>query len=142
MPITPANGAAILFVESFAIISPLLTFLLKLIGSNNSFFLILYETVLLLKEVQRIKSQGDYKAARGLVEKYGVNVNRSLHKEVLKRSESLNIAPYAGFMNPKYEIITDTNGEISDIQITYPDNFVDQMLYYDESYSFLPSMNN
>ena len=97
---------------------------------------------LLLKEVQRIKSQGDYKAARDLVEKYGVNVNRSLHKEVLKRSESLNIAPYAGFMNPKYEIITDTNGEISDIQITYPDNFVDQMLHYDESYSFLPSMNN
>ena len=97
---------------------------------------------LLLKEVQRIKSQGDYKAVRDLVEKYGVNVNRSLHKEVLKRSESLNIAPYAGFMNPKYEIITDTNGEISDIQITYPDNFVDQMLHYDESYSFLPSMNN
>ena len=97
---------------------------------------------LLLKEVQRIKSQGDYKAARDLVEKYGVNVNRSLHKEVLKRSESLNIAPYAGFMNPKYEIISDTNGEISDIKITYPDNFVDQMLYYDESYSFLPSMNN
>ena len=64
------------------------------------------------------------------------------HKEVLKRSEALNIAPYAGFMNPKYKIITDTNGEISDIQITYPDNFVDQMLHYDESYSFLPSMNN
>ena len=58
---------------------------------------------LLLKEVQRIKSQGDYQAARDLVEKYGVNVNRSLHQEVLKRSEALNIAPYAGFMNPKYE---------------------------------------
>ena len=119
----------------------------KIIGNKTYFTINDYNALrglfgLLLKEVQRIKSQGDYKAARDLVEKYGVNVNRSLHKEVLKRSESLNIAPYAGFMNPKYEIITDTNGEISDIQITYPDNFVDQMLHYDESYSFLPSMNN
>ena len=120
----------------------------KKIIENKTYFTINDYTALrglfglLLKEVQRIKSQGDYKVARGLVEKYGVNVNRKLHKEVLKRSEALNIAPYAGFMNPKYEIISDTNGEISDIQITYPDNFVDQMLYYDESYSFLPSMNN
>jgi dipeptidyl-peptidase-3 len=119
----------------------------KIIGDKTYFTINDYTALrglfgLLLKEVQRIKSQGDYKVARGLVEKYGVNVNRKLHKEVLKRSEALNIAPYAGFMNPKYEIISDTNGEISDIQITYPDNFVDQMLYYDESYSFLPSMNN
>ena len=119
----------------------------KIIGDKTYFTINDYTALrglfgLLLKEVQRIKSQGDYKAARGLVEKYGVNVNRKLHKEVLKRSEALNIAPYAGFMNPKYEIISDTNGEISDIKISYPDNFVDQMLYYDESYSFLPSMNN
>ena len=119
----------------------------KIIGDKTYFTINDYTALrgffgLLLKEVQRIKSQGDYKAARGLVEKYGVNVNRSLHQEVLKRSEALNIAPYAGFMNPKYEIITNADGEISDIQITYPDNFVDQMLYYDESYSFLPSMNN
>ena len=119
----------------------------KIIGDKTYFTINNYNALrrlfgILLKEVQRIKSQGDYQTARDLVEKYGVNVNRSLHQEVLKRSEALNIAPYAGFMNPKYEIITNADGEISDIQITYPDNFVDQMLYYDESYSFLPSMNN
>ena len=97
---------------------------------------------LLLKEVQRIKSQGDYKAAKDLVEKYGINVDEALHKEVLERSKSLDIAPYAGFMNPRFEPITDTDGSITEIIISYPDNFVEQMLYYDESYSFLPLKNN
>ena len=97
---------------------------------------------LLLKEVQRIKSQGDYQAAKDLVEDYGVKVDKSLHQEVLDRSEALNIAPYAGFMNPKYELVKDENGNISDIKISYPANFVAQMLYYDEAYSYLPIINN
>ena len=61
---------------------------------------------------------------------------------MLERSKSLDIAPYAGFMNPHFELITDTDGSITDIIISYPDNFVEQMLYYDESYSFLPLKNN
>ena len=97
---------------------------------------------LLLKEVQRIKSQGDYKAAKDLVEGYGIDVDASLHEEVLNRSESLNIAPYAGFMNPKLDLVIDKDGSITDVQISYPDDFLDQMLYYDKTYSFLPLMNN
>ena len=97
---------------------------------------------LLLKEVQRIKSQGDYKAAKDLVEGYGIDVDASLHEEVLNRSESLNIAPYAGFMNPKLDLVIDKDGSITDVQISYPDDFLDQMLHYDKTYSFLPLMNN
>ena len=97
---------------------------------------------LLLKEVQRIKSQGDYKAAKDLVEGYGIDVDASLHEEVLNRSESLNIAPYAGFMNPKLDLVMDKDGSITDVQISYPDDFLDQMLHYDKTYSFLPLMNN
>ena len=77
-----------------------------------------------------------------MVEDYGVKVDKSLHQEVLDRSEALNIAPYAGFMNPKYELVKDENGNISDIKISYPANFVAQMLYYDEAYSYLPIINN
>ena len=97
---------------------------------------------LLLKEVQRIKSQGDYKAAKDLVEGYGVDVDASLHEEVLNRSESLNIAPYAGFMNPKLDLVIDKDGSITDVKISYPDDFLDQMLHYDKTYSFLPLINN
>ena len=97
---------------------------------------------LLLKEVQRIKSQGDYKAAKDLVEGYGVDVDASLHEEVLNRSESLNISPYAGFMNPKLDLVIDKDGSITDVKISYPDDFLDQMLHYDKTYSFLPLINN
>ncbi len=97
---------------------------------------------LLLKEVQRIKSQGDYKAAKDLVEGYGIDVDASLHEEVLNRSESLNIAPYAGFMNPKLDLVIDKDGSITDVKISYPDDFLDQMLHYDKTYSFLPLINN
>ena len=97
---------------------------------------------LLLKEVQRIKSQGDYKAAKDLVEGYGINVDASLHEEVLNRSESLNVAPYAGFMNPKLDLVIDKDGSITDVKISYPDDFLDQMLHYDKTYSFLPLINN
>ena len=96
----------------------------------------------LLREIQRIKSQGDYEAAKQLVEKYGVNVDQAIHEEVLERSKALNIPPYAGFMNPHYKPVTDENEAITDIMITYPDNFLEQMLYYDEHYAFLPLENN
>ena len=90
----------------------------------------------LLVEVQRITSEGDYEAARELVETYGVQVDQELHKEVLERYSKLNQAPYGGFINPVYtpEI---KNGKIVDIKIAYPDDYVKQMLRYSKDYSFL-----
>ncbi len=91
----------------------------------------------LLREVQRIKSQGDYEAGRALVENYGVKVDQQMHREVLKRTAKLNIAPYSGFVNPRLVAITNEQGEITDIKVEYPDDFVEQMLEYAEKYSFL-----
>lgn len=91
----------------------------------------------LLKEIQRIKSQGDYEAGKALVENYGVQVDRELHEEVLHRSESLGIAPYAGFINPKYEAVFNEYGEVQEVKISYPTDFVEQMLNYGENYSYL-----
>lgn len=95
----------------------------------------------LLREVQRIKSQGDYAAAQNLFETYGVQVDKDIHQEVLARSEKLNIPPYGGFINPRYVPVTDENGEITDIKIEYPDDFLQQMLDYGKNYSFLPVEN-
>jgi dipeptidyl-peptidase III len=91
----------------------------------------------LLMEIQRITSEGDYKAAGELVEQYAVKVDPELHKEVLERYRKLNIAPYAGFINPQFtlEMRADT---LKDISITYPMDFTAQMLYYSRNYSFLP----
>lgn len=83
----------------------------------------------LLAEVQRIKSTGDYEAARRLIEAYGVEVDRELHQEVLTRYEALGVAPYAGFINPVYELV-EKEGEITDVRITYPQDFLQQMLDY------------
>ncbi|MDP4680356.1 MAG: dihydrofolate reductase, partial [Cyclobacteriaceae bacterium] len=91
----------------------------------------------LLREVQRIKSEGDYEAGRALVEVYGVKVNLELHKEVLERSKALKSAPYGGFINPELEAIIDQTGEITDIKVNYPDDFTKQMLDYADKYSFL-----
>ncbi len=91
----------------------------------------------LLREIQRIKSEGDYEAGRALVENYGVKVDQELHQEVLERSEKLNIPPYGGFINPKLVPVTDDNGEIIDIKVEYPEDFTQQMLDYAERYSFL-----
>ncbi len=91
----------------------------------------------LLKEIQRIKSEGDYEAGRALVEDYGVKVDQALHAEVLQRSEKLNIPPYGGFINPILVPVTDDDGEITDIMVEYPDDFTQQMLFYTEKYSFL-----
>jgi dipeptidyl-peptidase-3 len=90
----------------------------------------------LLKEVQRIKSAGDYQAAKDLVENYGVKVDPDLHQEVLMRWKKLNIAAYAGFLNPQYSPIFDAH-KMVDIEISYPDDFTNQMLYYSQHYSSL-----
>jgi len=95
----------------------------------------------LLREVQRIKSQGDYEAARELIETYGVKVDQELHTEVLDRYAKLNRAPYGGFLNPKLEAVRDADGRITEVRVEYPDDFMEQMLYYGEEYSFLPLHN-
>ncbi len=91
----------------------------------------------LLREIQRIKSEGDFKAGMDLVETYGVKVDEDLHKEVLARSEKLNIPPYFGFINPLLTPVMDNAGNVIDVTVTYPDNFTEQMLYYGNKYSFL-----
>ena len=91
----------------------------------------------LLAEVQRIKSEGDYEAARRLVEDYGVQVDPKLHTEVLQRYERLHLAPYKGFINPVYTLQTDAEGKITDVQITYTEGYAEQMLRYSREYSNL-----
>ena len=95
----------------------------------------------LLRETQRIKSQGDQQAAHDLVENYGVNVDPVLHAEVLKRSEQIKTAPYAGFIQPRLVPVTDASGAITDVKIEYPDDFIGQMLEYGEQFGFLPVAN-
>lgn len=95
----------------------------------------------LLREVQRIKSQGDYQAGHDLVENYGVQVDPIVHKEVLDRSEKIKSAPYAGFIQPELVPVTDAGGNITDIQVKYPTDFLGQMLLYGERFSFLPDEN-
>ena len=95
----------------------------------------------LLCEVQRIKSEGDYEACKALVENYAVKINPELHKEVIERNAALNIEPYGGFVNPEYELVTDAEGKVVDVKISYPANYVEQHLYYGKEYSFLPSLN-
>lgn len=95
----------------------------------------------LLKETQRIKSEGDYAAGKALVENYGVKVDQQLHAEVLQRNKKFNIAPYRGFVNPVLVPVTDEKGEILDIVVTYPKTFAEQMLFYSKNYNFLPLEN-
>ena len=94
----------------------------------------------LLKEIQRIKSEGDFEAGKKLVEEYGVKIDPVLHAEVLERYAKLNLAPYTGFINP---IITPvyTNGEITDITVEYVNDYLGQMMNYGKNYSFLPAVN-
>ena len=95
----------------------------------------------LLAEVQRIKSEGDFSAGKKLVEEYAVKVDPALHAEVLERYKKLNLAPYKGFVNPKYEAVTDANGTITDVTVTYDEGYAEQMLRYSKDYSTLPSVN-
>ncbi len=92
----------------------------------------------LLKIIQRITSEGDYLAAKELVETYAVKVDPYLHKEVLERYAKLNIAPYTGFINPEYSLVM-ARDTIADVKITYPDDFATQMLFYSRNFSFLPA---
>ncbi len=94
----------------------------------------------LLREIQRIKSEGDYEAGKNFIENYGVKVDQEIHKEVLERYKKLNIAPYAGFINPK--LVPVMEGEkIIDVKIEYPEDFTEQMLFYAKEYSFLNTYN-
>lgn len=95
---------------------------------------------ILLKEVQRIKSEGDYTAGKALVEDYGVKVEVDIHKEVLQRFEKLNMAAYNGFVNPRYKPIT-KGDEIIDVQVDYSEGFAEQMLRYGKDYAFLAIEN-
>lgn len=95
----------------------------------------------LLSEVQRIKSEGDFEAGKKLVETYGVKVNQALHKEVLARYEALNLAPYRGFVNPVYKLVTDADGKVTDVTISYDEDYVTQQLRYSKQYSVLPLKN-
>lgn len=96
----------------------------------------------LLAEIQRVKSEGDFNGAKSLVETYAVNVDQKLHKEVLERYAKLNIKPYKGFVNPTYELVKDKDGKITDVKISYKENYVDQMLRYAKEYSTLPTYND
>ncbi|RHE90661.1 dipeptidyl-peptidase 3 family protein [Bacteroides intestinalis] len=96
----------------------------------------------LLSEIQRIKSTGDYQGAHDLVENYAVKVDPALHAEVLERYKKLNLAPYKGFVNPKYEAVVDAAGKITDVKVTYDEGYAEQMLRYSKDYFNLPSINN
>ena len=91
----------------------------------------------LLAEIQRIKSEGDYEAARELVEKYAVKVNQKLHSEILERYRELHLAPYKGFINPVYTALTDDKNNIIDVTIDYSEGYAEQMLRYSRDYSNL-----
>ena len=95
----------------------------------------------LLAEIQRIKSTGDYEGAKNLIETYAVKVNEPLHKEVLERYKALNLSPYRGFVNPVYQLIKNDKDEVTDVTISYDENYVEQHLRYSKQYSVLPNNN-
>jgi len=95
----------------------------------------------LLKEIQRIKSEGDYEAGKKLVETYGVKVDQALHKEILERNAQFKAAPYSGFVNPVLSPIRTKDGDITDVIVTQPKSFTEQMLDYAKRYTTLPSIN-
>lgn len=92
----------------------------------------------LLREIQRIKSEGDFEAGRKIIENYGVKIDPVLHAEILERYAKLNLAPYTGFVNPVLAPLYDENGRITDISVEYANDYLGQMLYYGKNYSFLP----
>ena len=121
---------------------------IELVKENGKTYVVVNDFVKLRKlfgellcEVQRIKSEGDYEACKALVEGYAVKINPELHKEVIERNKALNIEPYGGFVNPEYELVTDAEGKVVDVKISYPANYVEQHLHYGKEYSFLPSLN-
>ena len=95
----------------------------------------------LLAEIQRIKSTGDFEAGKNYIETYGVKVNQSIHNEVLERYEALNLSPYSGFVNPVYTLVTNNNGEVTDVTISHDEGYAEQHLRYSKQYSTLPNNN-
>lgn len=95
----------------------------------------------LLAEIQRITSEGDYAAAKEMVETYAVKVNQDLHKEILERYQKLNLAPYKGFVNPVYRVERNAEGEITDVKLDFTEGYIEQHLRYSRDYSPLPSVN-
>jgi dipeptidyl-peptidase-3 len=91
----------------------------------------------MLKEIQRIKSEGDYESGRRIIENWGVKIDQDLHAEILARYEKLNLAPYTGFVNPRLIPVFDGEGEITDVKVEYETDYLGQMLYYGKEYSFL-----
>jgi len=91
----------------------------------------------LLREIQRIKSEGDFEAGKNLIETFGVKVDDKLHTEILERYLKLNLAPYTGFVNPMLTPVFNANGEITDVKVEYIDDYISQMLYYGNNYSAL-----
>ena len=91
----------------------------------------------LLREIQRIKSEGDFQSGKNLIENFGVKVNPELHAEILERYKKLNLAPYTGFVNPVLIPVFDKTGEITDVKVEYTDDYLGQMLYFGKNYSFL-----
>ena len=96
----------------------------------------------LLAEIQRVKSEGDFKGAKALVEQYAVKVDPALHQEIKERYGKLNIAPYKGFVNPVYEAVKDKKGNITDVRVSYTEGYAEQMLRYSKKYSDLPTYND
>ena len=95
----------------------------------------------LLRETQRIKSEGDFAAVQALVEDYGVKVDQTIHADVLERNKQFTSAPYGGFVNPVLLPKTDIDGSIISIEVKYVKSFVGQMLNYSQNYGFLPEVN-
>lgn len=95
----------------------------------------------LLKEIQRIKSEGDFEAGKNLIENYGVKIDQKLHTEVLDRYSKLNLAPYTGFVNPVLTPVLDTKGKIIDVTVGYVEDYLGQMMEYGKKYAFLPVNN-
>ena len=95
----------------------------------------------LLKEIQRITSEGDYEAGKALVEQYAVKVNQELHQEILARYAALNLAPYKGFVNPRYIVETNADGNITDVKLDFTEGFIEQHLRYSNDYANLPAIN-
>ncbi len=91
----------------------------------------------MLKEIQRIKSEGDYESGRRIIENWGVKIDQDLHAEILARYEKLNLAPYTGFVNPRLIPVFNGEGEINDVKVEYETDYLGQMLYYGKEYSFL-----
>lgn len=95
----------------------------------------------LLAEIQRVKSEGDFKGAKALVDNYAVKVDPKLHAQVLERYKALNMKPYKGFVNPVYELVQDKDGKVTDVKVSYSEGYADQMMRYSKDFSTLPTYN-